>query len=740
MASPAVSPRRTAAAIVVALYVFTIFLTILGTPVHAALMAIRREGRTVAGVIGFFGLEDGVAGQSLVYNPSGICGNYNPSDTNTLLFGVNHYFRTYQRNSTYAGTWFGRLTTNNQLANVGGSLTEAALANAVVCAQYPTSDTQAIVYYLPNTGNTVWWVANGQVSSAVMPSNPYPMSLTGLAVYRNNLYLLNLTNGVMACTISPTNPSPTACEFRELDSGTGKINQGVAVGADGVFVATDGGIIRDTTPLTTILSTVSVKDVRYDTTGTRIFAASESMIYQLIPNGNDLNYEILAGSAGPCPSSSYCDGFDPQFNGIYRIYPVDQDEIYISAPQLQLLRALVVPPVGVPLDFVRNPFPIGFVDEEDIMPALYTLMDGDLRVLTAGATVNEKSGTVNDATWDTLFDVEVPQRSFDNDTTVAAVTGTDFSNALHTLRVYYNLTDEVIFSDANLLPICVKSQMLSIEHEIAYRARFMLEYPLIYTDPSRKITINENPNITITKLLMPALFGNVTPVTNNETTHPLIEEGNFTELVLQAVREAYPENRKANVSFSGKDFPFDRVPPDVITEARWYVLDVILNRLKQCAQLAGDPSGGAAVPGDDVYEGCVSTVGITNVTDVLLPGDTFTHFQYEVFVPENFNYTFNITRCIEGIDWDDFQYWLGNRTMKPNERKCDTGCIVGIAVAAGVVAAVLVVVAVVLISKRRRLATVVTPSGQAAEPKFASTVDLDAADEYPQGARNPLDV
>ncbi|RHW72366.1 hypothetical protein DPX39_050052000 [Trypanosoma brucei equiperdum] len=99
--------------------------------------------------------------------------------------------------------------------------------------------------------------------------------------------------------------------------------------------------------------------------------------------------------------------------------------------------------------------------------------------------------------------------------------------------------------------------------------------------------------------------------------------------------------------------------------------------------------------------------------------------RYEVFLPKK--YDFNVSWCVDIIDWRDLDEMLNNRTDEVVEKSlswCGHGCIIAFAVVGSLIAACLVVLAVVLTSKRRRLAAVVAPP----RPKFVSTVEDDEED------------
>ncbi|SCU70497.1 Enriched in surface-labeled proteome protein 8 [Trypanosoma equiperdum] len=124
------------------------------------------------------------------------------------------------------------------------------------------------------------------------------------------------------------------------------------------------------------------------------------------------------------------------------------------------------------------------------------------------------------------------------------------------------------------------------------------------------------------------------------------------------------------------------------------------------------------------YAECRSAITNRTETQNMEPPYDRKH-RYEVFLPKK--YDFNVSWCVDIIDWRDLDEMLNNRTDEVVEKSlswCGHGCIIAFAVVGSLIAACLVVLAVVLTSKRRRLAAVVAPP----RPKFVSTVEDDDED------------
>lgn len=206
--------------------------------------------------------------------------------------------------------------------------------------------------------------------------------------------------------------------------------------------------------------------------------------------------------------------------------------------------------------------------------------------------------------------------------------------------------------------------------------------------------------------------------------------------------------RAYHLVFHGTIFDFDQLNINQIAALRWEVRWAVQERLAFCAHEYGDASGGGINTSNTngLVPGCTSFIGITNMTRLLLPGITEPDFTYDVFVPPNFNYTFNITQCLETSDWNDILSWLDTVLSISNSRNaCGTGCVVGIAVVCAVIATMLGILLIVLVSKRRRLAVVLAPPSQVTylnQPKFVSSFNTEEEDEGIMGrvgsSANPL--
>lgn len=727
---------------------------------EAQLMDLERYGNIVAGQPNQGGFVNGPLGTNYLLDPFCMCGSYLSSteDPNNelLLIGTARSFRTFNRTSTEVGDWFG----GSEQLDIDGPLESASAATVYGCAKYDTSN--PVIYYVTGT-SSVHYVHNDNVYSHEVANG---IALQDIALYDNYLYMLSLSRQVFRCVISTSNPAPVACTevvlSGSLPSSGDAGQRGITVNSRGLFIATATALSWFSNPSsgTATLIQQSTSIAAYDvhtlltsSSSPVMFVITSTSIYSVTLSGSSWSITLFAGTGTPalCTSNGVnMDGPDPTFCGLYRLYIESEDEMYFTLPSMKIVRSLTLPPMEVNYTFYRHPFPIGFwlgdlYPSEDIMAALLSLMDSELNGLlgTSGVMVERDSGFVEPEWWNTQFTILVPQRDYDLTLTKPAIEGMTFDATLLKLADYYNLTDELIYTDFNILPTCSLSKMNIIEHDIASRSREALNYSLIYTNPGVTETINGNPNITYFKLLMPSPFGSATASDPyNMTTPETLATVDFADLIIEYVRASYSNDPEHvyNILFSPEsEFPFKKLSPEKLQQIRWIIRQIVEERLRECARVQNEPEDGGQgeviANGDpDLIPGCVPQIGITNQTYVDISSDPERYNTgYTIFIPDTMNYS-EITKCLDGTDWSFISDWIGNNTATKNT-KCDTGCIVAIAVVSAVVACVLIVILVVLISKRMRLATVVAPGAAGGNPEFSSTIQ---DDESLDSGENPL--
>ncbi|EPY33535.1 hypothetical protein AGDE_08235 [Angomonas deanei] len=563
---------------------------------------------------------------------------------------------------------------------------------------------------------------------------------------------------VLRCSGVPSSPPGTAisnCQLLPFSQAPAMNNDYIAILATNnyLFIASGQALYLYTIGGTFIASQSGpFVDVRRDESG-NLYAATSSALYRVTATSTSLTATLWAGTENPSCDVVYgnTDGLNPTFCGICRIFPFSENEIYMTMPTANIVRALQLPPVHVTIFFGRTPFPFGMVGADtEIIPGLEDYISQYIRAnvnaddaaLQAAypPSLNRSASMLDPDTWNTYFTVDVPQQAYDNTTTDPEIWGANFWPTLTALEAYYNLTDEVVYGDRNVMPTCNRTKMDLVERDVATRAREVLGYPLVYTNRTTNTTAQ---NVSGIKLLLPSSF-------NNETTSEIIANTNFTEVYLQSVAAHYPADRHLTLNFTSEHYHFDRLNEAQQQQVRFLIQQKLKNALATCGadpaynNSAGNGSTMAAevgVPKGDITTNgigggngaeliCVPTVGITNQSRVRVPGSQYDDFDYSVYVPEGYGFTGDqLHTCFNDIDWSDIADYVDGQMTK-KKKKCDTGCIVGIAVAAAVVACILIVILVVLTSKRRRLAAVVAPPAEKdpGQPGFSSTVDLDEAE------------
>lgn len=726
--------------------------------------AYDHQGTTVAGSLASGQDAQGVYGTSRINNPFALCADYNAMDASdtTFLIGSLSYMYTFNRFSTYLGFWFGQGTAST------GAIASVRLQGIYGCATLPPSSgstsTTSIVYFVQND-LYVYWVASGVVSRALIATGTN--TLFDVSIYNNNVYIFTTqhlvyqcavgTSGVLTAATCTTISLTGSSDFNNLAKPTFNVFKGFTVSAAGIFVAPTSSLYQFNlsgvylASSSAVSTSLSFRDIKYTRNtdiasgGTpALVAATSSAVYSVSVSGSTISYTVIAGtetaSCVPTNAASNVDSTtSPSFCGITRVFPITSDTVYLTLSDASLVRAITVGNSTAAADLPRNPYPVNFIDSATVMPLTLAGMDYELgnaaNIPFPYAAIDESTPAVNNVTWDTTFTVDVSNRFYSTVST-AAITGTPYSGTQHGIQAYYNRTNFILFGDANVLPMCNLTKMHNIQRAIAADARSALLYPFIYTSNATNFTVNAQPNLTLVKLLMPYPFGtfiNTSGFFANATTPIALAAVKFNTTMLAAVRYNYDSSRVYDQIFAGDNFPFNKLNAVQLQEVRWIIYQCILNQLAKCAAAhpAGSSDGGSG-SSSDLVPGCTPRVGIDNVSDQPTAGQTYDNFNISVFIPETLDYNFNIHACLDGTNWTDPKKYIDNATAV-NKRKCDTGCIVGIAVAAAVVAAVLVVVLVIVTSKRRRLATVVAPAATS-EPKFTSTLDMHSD----EGSRNPL--
>ncbi|EPY29251.1 beta-glucosidase Adg3 (putative) [Strigomonas culicis] len=730
-------------------------LLLVAAPADAVSINLTRYGYTVAGTLSSRGSVDGTPGVSRFQNPFALCGSHNATDTDDLEFLIsdNYRMRIFTRASTTLSTWFDNGGTGSSvdgpLSTSDASVAVGTISNVMGCHKYRYNSSMVFTFFVTQK-NTIRYIFNDYIYTYTYTENT-GLQFTSVTTYgTSRLYALSTTNSVLSCTLSTTSPYISACSILTLSSvASSSIIKGIAPTSTGFLITTGSTINLYVVAGTSASLEASVSgaflDVQQAPNGI-YFAVTSSAIYRLVVGSTTLAAYVHAGTeSDSCsPSTNNVDGLEPTYCGIQRILPYSANEIYVALPGQYVLRSLILPPVQVPIFFGRLPFPIGFVDESAILPTLIADINAALNSsVNAGNTsmqqiyypyLDESTGVVDTTTWNTNYMVLVPQQAFDNALTVDQIWAADYSATLSALNAYYSRTNEVYYGDNNVMPVANRTKQFLVEQRIAAYARSQLGYALIYTGKTFQTSA---VNVSGVKVLMPASYGTTA---NHALLFP--SDSAVKAMLLQAVRDSYPSSSKYNVSFSGDTYNFARLDDEQTMEARWWIQRFVMQRVRSCAASDSNPSGDGSTMvvnggssetsvtgiggGNGPELTAVPIVGITNQTVAAGVGSSYSTYNYELFLPEGYNFTgTKFSACMNATDWSTFVVWINAQPTKA-KKTCNTGCIVGIAVASAVVACILIAVIVVVTSKRRRLATVVVPTENGvARPKFSSTVDLD---------------
>ncbi|EKF29253.1 hypothetical protein MOQ_006973, partial [Trypanosoma cruzi marinkellei] len=554
------------------------------------------------------------------------------------------------------------------------------------------------------------------------------LSFTDVKLYGGKLYMTEQTKDeIWVCDID-MNGVPVTCVLQNgFKCDYGKYH-GITVTKLGVFVVGESasGICHFDMHGNKISvlggNYVDVYSLPTDT----LFVMSFTELLHLRVVGSMMVVEKFAGRVdATCPP--LLDGYDFTLCMNLRLFVIDQNEMYL-ATKLNTVRSITLPPVVVWMELPPPPFPLGFPDDdekkENVMHKIIQLMNEELNahLRTQGTYVSLETMQVNDDTWNTKFAVMVQQQDFESATTPAEVLSTDFVQTKKFIMDYYNRVNEVLYMDTSIIPFCDQTMLLQMMHKLVAIVRNVLGFPLIYANPPEALKDFHIENITIMKLLMPASF-------NNDTTRDALMDTDMDAALLQVLRELYGPDHVVTLIFPMPKYEFSKLTDEQLIQVRWFILDLVRARLAECEILSVDSM-------DTSSQGTMCEATITNRTETVVPTPPFNlQSEYEVFVPSR--YKFNVSVCLDGIDWVALEELIANYTEenKPRHKSaCDRSCIIGLAVLTALVLTALIAVLVVLTSKRRRLAAVVAP----VHPKFKST--LDEEEEEEMETSNPLEV
>lgn len=680
---------------------------------------------TVSGISGKIDNIDGYPGVSVLDNPGALCPSLSQPSTvsagypvETLLVGASNAFRNLSVSTWETGTWINNAPSST--TSTTGSVDSVSLVNPAGCA---TNLTSSAMYYV-ESNRYVYSVVDDVVSVYSVCTG---CTFVDVDMYDGKVYLLNLNLQLYVCTLG-TDYRISSCTRQTLTGLTPNSIQkvGLAVSSEGIFVATGVSLAYFSFDGTALATTTSVHavDVHFMlSNSSQLIAASERGIFSVEWTSSSLTPTLLAGSSSTatvtCSSTTDYNGESPSFCSVYRIYPISFANIYMTNADLSVVRLLRYPNEKVNVT-LTVPFPEGMDGSAANMTEIYDAINEALKDALGTdyvdlIEVNRSAVTVSNETFETTLVIELPQQS-NTSSIINAIENTDYTTALDLVEVYYNATDENVYSDNFLIDGCNATAELVARQTAAVLAQEALDYSLVYSGEPNQFGSTTSPNSLFLKWLMPATFGG-----SNTTTHELLESIDYNEALVTAYKKSYAASMQADVSFPESTYHLNQMGAKNQRQVRAKIRTILISRFASCASSVSTTSST-----------CQSQVSISNRTLVSGTELGTSSSQYSIFVPDIYT-GLDVEQCVKDTDWSSLEKWLKNLNKSTT---CGTGCIVGIAIAAAFVVILLLILLIVCLSKRRRLAAAVAPD-PIAKPGFVSAVDLDATDDD-QSFVNPL--
>nr|CCC49734.1 conserved hypothetical protein [Trypanosoma vivax Y486] len=679
-----------------------------------------RRAERVSGQQGVQKTVDGLANTSLLNEPRALCRGLTDD---MIIVGGNSKFRAYSRSRKEMTTLFG---TKRQGSNTkDGNYSVATVDKPSSCTRGSVGG-KPMVYFVEETTKSLRYFDATAVGSH---TSSVGGALSAVTLYQNDLYVTDETqNKVLKCSTSAdgkpagcSNFSTSVCDLMKPSA--------IAVTAQGVFVVGQNRTASAKHSLcwlgmsggSQVVSTLDgpFTDV-FATESGKLYAASETQLFSIAAdsNGKKLTKTHFAGSDEHSQVTTEGEKF--ALGAVSRLLVLSEHEMYVVSNKLHTMHALVKPPVVLQLVYKGRPFPVSFNDSA-IREAIVANMTSAINKAlgTTDTVVDPQSIRVDPETWETHFSVIV-QQSYFNATTEPVLRAMSFPSAVQLSDEYHGGTNVLVHMDSTLVPYCDEASLDTLRRRVAGEAARLLKFQHIYADmPAEADAAN---NITVIKLLLPASL-------DNNATSALLAEADLTAFAHAVAGGMRGAGNSVNVTIVST--PFD-VPVLDEQQRRWFVHDAVLAQLEECRELAsgegglavGDAVTGNSSAGGSIAAACKSTV--SNATNTQNPDPPFEkRSDYTVYLSKR--YDFNVSACVDGIDWLQLEHKLTNTSTEVDavvKSACGRGCIIALAITTALIVSALVVAVVVLTSKRRRLAAVVAPS----RPKFTSTLDEDEAD------------
>lgn len=685
---------------------------------------------TVAGIPGQVGNTNGYPGTSLLTNPTALCSSpvpYSGVGPNDVLLGTRNAFRTLNSTSWDAGYWFG-IPSGNGIPTTG-NISTVSLSNPYGC-EVVTSLNNTL-FFVQGDGN-LYTVENAStLYSYVINAG---MSFVDVSYYDGKVYMVTVSQIVFQCDVNETDVH--GCVQLQIqgveENGAGQV--GIAVSAEGVFVATGaklrwfsssgGSIYSLDIPAVAVHFMVERADVLVAATSTAVYTIEISKSYAL-------DATLIGGSATSSTTCSTFTDYDKSttFCGIYRIYPVEYDSIFISTPSLATVRLLSYPQVKIVIS-IEIPFADGMKGAEDVVSAVYDSLDKSVQTALSNMVppvsssvlsrigVNQSDTTISpgNTSWITNISVLIPQLDFSGEDMENATRDADYSAAIDLTEAYYSKTNFIVFTDAILVDLANGTTKFVVSNSTAFASRSALEYPLIYSDLPKQSNPSDRAkyaNYTLfIKILMPVVFGESSSNVINTTTGSLLSMINFDTEIINSMKKAYAPWQQGILSFQESTYHLSEYSVLDQQAIRLRLRATLGMRFKSCAKSVTNPNN--------------LQTGVSNRTLVAASLNNGVAFsEYFIFAPDIYT-DLDVQQCIDDTDWSAFLDWL--KGLRQSSSTCNEGCAIAIAVVVAVIVILLIILLIVYVSKRRRLAVVLAPK-LPQKPQFVSTVNLDNLDE-----------
>lgn len=709
--------RRCALALLIAV-------ALLGVSVHATMSNLEWTLETVAGQRGLSGETDGYSNESQFSNIVTMC-SHDERDVEFMI-GDSKLLRRFNRFTTELLTvvpsgpvW------NQQIIScaIGSSGTNTTREYIVYVTALPAS---GMIYQMTTTSNLL----TKTISTT--------LNMFHMVYYKGKLYILASTFILFIC--STTTPNWTSEDCVTLPLGITNIPiTGVTftVQDNNIYIATGSSMIRfDLNGKNKHTLDIGAVDVKRSVAENRVYALAESNIYELSDDNTTMTKELIFSRA----NSTIVPAQTTPMNMIFQIFPICSSDFYIvpvASPALYILERLYLKNVTFGKVLLEPPLPVGFIDEANIMPQLRRSMNQAIGVALQYKGnidwIKSNAVHVNQITWETNLQIEVPQQLYDPPSTNNSLSAVTFPSMEMLLAQYYGTDNITLYSDSNIIPLCSTDLMSMMKFDVASWVRSKLKYPLIYTTPIVKVNSTNKVNMTTTELLMPVPL-------RNDTSRGLLTQKDQLNNTLAFLQANIPQRSHYTMNFDSV-YNFAALNDEQMQTARWLILSLIRKQIKLCeasANVTKQLSDERLRSGEAVTTCTMMDILITNLTQQPSRAGLLSYYDIQAFGLGEYKIPFDT--CMKDLDYTPLSDWM-YEILSPQKigSRCETKCITAIAVVAAIIAACIVIIIIMIISKRRRLAVALAPETVAQTSSTpAKSSNKNSSERYKMGtAVNP---